>query len=113
MARNGAHRISTMSENVSPEAEETCAMRSARRSNFLFTPWDQDIVRLFGWGALERFYKNLNIAHEAGVRYDHHVSQVPWDDMSLRMSIGAGLDLTPLFHFWGIHPVDPEEFIRF
>ena len=67
-----------------------------------------DIARLFGWEALEQFYENLNIAHEEGVRYDHHVSQVPWDDMSLRMSIGAGVDLTPLFHFWGIHPVDQE-----
>lgn len=68
-----------------------------------------DIVRLFGWEALEQFFYNLNIAYENGVRYNYHVSNVPWDEMSLRLSIAAGYDLTPLFHFWGIHPEDASQ----
>ena len=26
----------------------------------------------------------------------------------MRLSIAAGADLTPLIHFWGIHPVNPS-----
>ena len=67
-----------------------------------------DIVRLFGWEALQQFFYNLNVDYENGVTYNYHVSNVPWDEMSLRLSIASGYDLTPLLHFWGIHPEDPE-----
>ena len=30
------------------------------------------------------------------------------DDRTLNLSIAAGYDLTPLIHFWGIQPEDPE-----
>ena len=30
------------------------------------------------------------------------------DDRTMKLSIAAGYDLTPLIHFWGIQPEDPE-----
>lgn len=67
-----------------------------------------DIVRMFGWEALEQFFHNLNVDHDNGVEFGYHVSNVPWDEQSLRLSIASGYDLTPLFHFWGIHPENPD-----
>ena len=67
-----------------------------------------DIVRLFGWEALEKANLTLNEEYENGIRYPYRVSNVPWDIRSLRLSIAAGYDLTPLFHFWGIHPVNAD-----
>ena len=65
-----------------------------------------DIVRLYGWDA----YTNFN-------RQEHldFINNVTTNDLSdtdsriLRLSISAGFDLTPLIHFWGIHPSDPSE----
>ncbi|MDA8646149.1 M60 family metallopeptidase [Porticoccaceae bacterium] len=65
-----------------------------------------DIVRLYGWDA----YTNFN-------RQEHldFINNVSPNDLSdtdsriLRLSISAGFDLTPLIHFWGIHPSDPSE----
>ncbi len=31
----------------------------------------------------------------------------PTDSRILRLSVAAGIDLTPLIHFWGIPPVEP------
>ena len=65
-----------------------------------------DIVRLYGWDTLVEFnhQQNLNCNNEneciggfQGV-----------DDRTLKLSIAAGYDLTPLIHFWGIQPEDPE-----
>ena len=67
-----------------------------------------DIVRIFGWEALQTFFYNLNVDYENGVTYNYHVSNVPWDEMSLRLSIASGYDLTPLLHFWGIHPENSD-----
>ena len=36
------------------------------------------------------------------------INFVQWFDRTLNLSIAAGYDLTPLIHFWGIQPEDPE-----
>lgn len=64
-----------------------------------------DVVQLFGWEALEKFYQTLNADFDAGT-YESanlNVNRVPTDSRVLRMSIAAGYDLRPLLHFWGKH----------
>ena len=66
-----------------------------------------DIVDLFGWEALEKFWKSESDAADAGMPFP--VNNQPQDDRIFRMSQAAGVDLRPLFHFWGIHPNNQEE----
>lgn len=66
-----------------------------------------EIAALFGWDKLERFYAEENRvfrkeAAVAGVGLESVDSQI------LRMSIAAGVDLTPLIHFWGVQPVKAD-----
>ncbi|MFB9054801.1 M60 family peptidase N-terminal accessory domain-containing protein [Formosa undariae] len=64
-----------------------------------------DLVRLFGWEALETFYANTSASYDRGeIDYSANVNAVPTDDRLLRMSQAAGYDLRPLIHFWGVHP---------
>jgi hypothetical protein len=65
-----------------------------------------DIVELYGWEALERFFQEESDAADAGNPYP--VNNQPKDDRIFRMSKAAGVDLRPLFHFWGIHPDDQD-----
>lgn len=65
-----------------------------------------DIVDLYGWEALEKFWKSESDAADMGTPFP--VNNQPQDDRIYRMSQAAGVDLRPLFHFWGIHPNDPE-----
>jgi hypothetical protein len=65
-----------------------------------------DIARLFGWNALTGFYKQENLDYNAGTPSDG-LNEV--DSRILRLSVAAGADLTPLIHFWGIHPVEPAK----
>jgi hypothetical protein len=65
-----------------------------------------DIVELYGWEALEKFWKSESDAAAMGNPFP--VNDQPQDDRILRMSKAAGVDLRPLFHFWGIHPDEPE-----
>lgn len=65
-----------------------------------------DIARLFGWKALTDFYRQENLDYMAGKPGDG-LSDV--DSRILRLSVAAGADLTPLIHFWGIHPVKPDK----
>jgi hypothetical protein len=63
-----------------------------------------DIVRTFGWEAYLDFLRQehldwMNRPPSNGLSRD--------DSRTLRMSVAARTDLTPLFHFWGIHPDDP------
>ena len=68
-----------------------------------------DIVRIFGWEALENFYKQLSDDYDSGIyNYRGNVNTDPTDDRILRMSVAAGYDLRPLLHFWGIQPERPE-----
>lgn len=69
-----------------------------------------DIVRLFGWEAIENFYKDITQNIEDGTyTYTGNVNFVPADDHILRMSKVTGYDMRPLIHFWGIHPDNPSE----
>ena len=65
-----------------------------------------DIVQLFGWKAIEKFYQTLNADYDAGTyeSANRNVNLVPTDSRVLRMSVAAGYDLRPLIHFWGKHP---------
>jgi hypothetical protein len=60
-----------------------------------------DIARLFGWDALKNFYTQENLDLIAGTPGDGLSAT---DSRILRLSVAAGADLTPLIHFWGIHP---------
>jgi hypothetical protein len=63
-----------------------------------------EIVRLFGWEALEGFWHSVQLDYLAGIEYPRN--EDPTDSRILRMSKTAGADLTPLIHFWGVHPGD-------
>ncbi len=62
-----------------------------------------DIFRIFGWQPLRDFYRNEHLDFMSRAPSDG-LSEV--DSRILRLSIAAGADLTPLIHFWGVHPVD-------
>jgi Peptidase M60, enhancin and enhancin-like/N-terminal domain of M60-like peptidases len=62
-----------------------------------------EIAALFGWSKLENFYKQENLEFVTPAASDG-LSGV--DSRIFRMSKAAGVDLTPLIHFWGVQPVD-------
>ncbi|MFK7910930.1 MAG: M60 family metallopeptidase, partial [Akkermansiaceae bacterium] len=61
-----------------------------------------DIVRLFGWESLERYWRSYNLDEENG-------DPLPATDDAkiIRLCEQVGEDLRPLLHFWGIFPDDP------
>merc|ERR1712161_39655 len=63
-----------------------------------------DITRLFGWDVLKDFFRQEHLNKIDGI------STPMWDsdDRTYRLSLKAGVDLTPLIEFWGIHPVNPK-----
>ena len=63
-----------------------------------------DIAKLFGWEALGAFWYSINVDYENGIYWSRHNSDI--DDLILRWCECVGVDIRPLFHFWGIHPVD-------
>jgi len=63
-----------------------------------------DIARLFGWEGLDAFWYSINEDYENGIHWSKHGSDI--DDLILRWCESVGVDLRPLFHFWGTHPVD-------
>jgi len=63
-----------------------------------------DIYKIFGWQALRDFYHQEHVDYMAKTPSDG-LNEV--DSRILRLSVAAKADLTPLIHFWGIHPVDP------
>lgn len=58
-----------------------------------------EIARLFGWDGLGEFWKSFNEDFENGVSSPSNT-----DGLLLRLSESAGVDIRPLFHFWGTHP---------
>jgi hypothetical protein len=64
-----------------------------------------DIYRLFGWQALRDFFRQEHVDYMKGTPSDG-LDAV--DSRILRLSVAAGADLTPLIHFWGVHPVKPD-----
>lgn len=68
-----------------------------------------DIARLFGWDAYTGAYHQENLDFEAGVTGPGAtLAGYGYQARTLRLSIQAGYDLTPLIHFWGIHPLEPD-----
>lgn len=65
-----------------------------------------EIVNLFGWEPLDNFWASVQEDYLAGITYSRNSD--PTDSRIIRMSRKAGADLTPLVHFWGVHPDDPE-----
>jgi hypothetical protein len=63
-----------------------------------------DIARTFGWEAYTGFAYQENLDWMTPPPSDVLSND---DSRTLRMSVAARTDLTPLFHFWGIHPDDP------
>jgi hypothetical protein len=67
-----------------------------------------EIAGLFGWEALHNFWYSEALDEQAsGDIYDHSpgvYSNATSDNRILRMSRGAGVDLTPLLHIWGVRP---------
>jgi Peptidase M60, enhancin and enhancin-like/N-terminal domain of M60-like peptidases len=66
-----------------------------------------EIAALFGWDKLEKFYLEENrVFRKEAVAAGAGLADV--DSRILRMSIAAGVDLTPLIHFWGVQPVKAD-----
>jgi len=62
-----------------------------------------EIARVFGWDALGDYWRSFNEDYEAtGSTPSENV-----DELLLRMSKAVGKDITPLFHFYGVHPDNP------
>jgi hypothetical protein len=63
-----------------------------------------DIARLFGWKVLGDYWHSWVVDFEEGKPWSKHGTDI--DKLSLRLSRAAGVDLTPLLHFWGTPPRD-------
>ncbi|MCP4071252.1 MAG: hypothetical protein GY742_05860, partial [Hyphomicrobiales bacterium] len=63
-----------------------------------------DIAALFGWSVVSNFYHQEHLDYMAGTPND---GLDETDSRILRLSKEAGADLTPLIHFWGVHPKYP------
>ena len=74
-----------------------------------------DIVDLLGWEPLVAFWtqdqKNYlaggSPGFASGRAFPKNINRDPVDSRILRLSIAAGVDLTPLCHFWGRPPQNP------
>ncbi len=58
-----------------------------------------EIARLYGWDKLGDYWKSFNDDYENQV-----ASKTDIDSLLFRLSRSVGVDVTPLFHFWGVHP---------
>ncbi|MCZ6771230.1 MAG: hypothetical protein O7G83_04475, partial [Proteobacteria bacterium] len=65
-----------------------------------------EIVHLFGWKPLDNFWHSVNQDFLKGIEYRRNADRT--DNRILRLSKQAGVDLTPLIHFWGIQPADSD-----
>jgi len=62
-----------------------------------------EVVRLFGWDVLAKYWKTYMVdAPETSPIDDGNT-----DPILLRLSEALGVDIRPLFHFWGVHADDP------
>ena len=59
-----------------------------------------DIVRLFGWEVLEKYWSAFNDEVAAGTYKGKH--EYSNDEITIRKCRAAGVDLRPLMRFWGI-----------
>ena len=60
------------------------------------------IAKDFGWEVLGDYWKSFNEDHENGI--DYRAEHGDTDKLLLRLSKSVGVDITPLYHFWGVHP---------
>lgn len=58
-----------------------------------------EIAKSYGWGVLGDYWKSFNDDYENGVSIATDI-----DSLLLRLSTHVGVDITPLFHFWGVLP---------
>ena len=58
-----------------------------------------DIAQLYGWGALNNFWYFYNDSINASAPTDS-------DSMLVQLCKSAGADVRPLWHFWGVPPVN-------
>lgn len=58
-----------------------------------------EIARLFGWERLSNYFLSFNEDYENGITPVEEV-----DSLLLRLSGRVGIDVRPLFHFWGVPP---------
>lgn len=60
-----------------------------------------DIARMFGWEKLNDHYYSFNVDYENNVTIPTDV-----DSLLLRLSRNVGVDIRPLFHLWGVPPIN-------
>ncbi len=72
-----------------------------------------EVVDLFGWDALSKFWRATDEDYMGAKKfYPVDRNREPVDSRIYNMSVAAGADLTPLIHYWGIHPVDAASLKR-
>ncbi len=60
-----------------------------------------ELARLYGWDKLGAFWRSFLEDIDAGIPY-----ATDNDSLQLRLAKNIGWDTRPLFHFWGLPPVD-------
>lgn len=61
-----------------------------------------EVADMFGWEPIGAYYRSYNEVDDVnGGRFNTGI-----DGHLLRLSEAIGEDITPLFHFWGVHPED-------
>jgi autotransporter-associated beta strand protein len=60
-----------------------------------------DLARLFGWQGINDFFYYYNDREDRGL-----TSPEDDDSLTLQLCKSYGKDILPMFHFWGIHPVN-------
>ena len=65
-----------------------------------------EMAALFGWSAIDSFYRKENIDFIKNVPTDS-LGEV--DSRIFRFSQTCGIDVRPLIHFWGVHPVNNKK----
>ncbi|MBN2090203.1 M60 family metallopeptidase [candidate division KSB1 bacterium] len=68
----------------------------------------QEIMTLFGYDVLSKFYTVENQEILNGTRHDDLTTI---DSRIFRLSKAAGADLRPLIHFWGVHPDNQSQLL--
>ncbi len=65
-----------------------------------------EVAKLFGWATLEKFWKSSHLDYVKGLQPKDRNAD-PTDSRILSLSKQAGVDITPLIHFWGVQPENP------
>lgn len=60
-----------------------------------------DLARLFGWQGINDFFYYYNDREDRGL-----TSPEDDDSLTLQLCKSYGKDILPMFHFWGLHPVN-------